>query len=70
LHGFPRFASYITQLPAHFQRNLRAAASWLFFLRRGGSACMNPDMGASLVPLKIRRGGTCGDITIICETVH
>jgi hypothetical protein len=24
----------------------------------------------SLSRLKIRRGGTCGDITIICETVH
>jgi hypothetical protein len=27
-----------------------AAASWLFFLRRGGSTRMNPDMGASLAP--------------------
>jgi hypothetical protein len=33
-----------------FNATLRAAASWLFFFRRGGSARMDPDMGASLAP--------------------
>ena len=33
-----------------FNATLRAAAGWLFFLRRGGSTRMNPDMGASLAP--------------------
>ena len=33
-----------------FNATLRAAASWLFFLRRGGSTPYESDMGASLAP--------------------
>jgi hypothetical protein len=39
-----------------FNTTLRAAASWPFFLRRGGSTRMNPDMGAS----SYMRDGTIG----------
>jgi len=35
-----------------FNATLRAAVSWLFFLRRGGSTRMNPDMGA-LPPVRL-----------------
>ena len=45
-----RFA-YIAQPPPFFNATLRA--SWLFFLRRGGSTRMNPDLGASLPPVRL-----------------
>src|SRR5271165_2301895 len=35
-----------------FNATLRAAAGWLFFLLRGGSTRMNPDMGA-LPPVRL-----------------
>jgi len=35
-----------------FNTTLRAAAGWLFFLRRGGSTRINPDMGA-LPPVRL-----------------
>src|ERR1700758_2035851 len=38
-----------------FNGTLRPAASWLFFLRRGGSTRMNPVMGTSLMPVQLDR---------------
>jgi hypothetical protein len=56
-----------TQPPAHFQRNLWAAASWLFF-RVARSTRINSDMGVARALKNSQL--TCGDVTIICETVH
>jgi hypothetical protein len=39
-------------LAGPFQRNPPGAAGWLFFLRRGGSTRMDPDMGA-LPPVRL-----------------
>ncbi len=56
-----------TQPPAHFQRNLRAAAGWLFF-GVARSLRINLDM---LVARALKNSQlTCGDVVIICETVH
>ena len=51
-----------------FNATLRAGATWLFF-RVARSTRMNSDMGAFARASKNSQL-TCGDITIICETVH
>jgi hypothetical protein len=51
-----------------FNATLRAAAGWLFF-RVARSTPINPDMGRFARALKNSQP-TCGDVTIICETVH
>ena len=56
-----------TQPPAHFNATLRAAAGWLFF-RVARSLRIDLDM---LVARALKNSQlTCGDVIIICETVH
>jgi hypothetical protein len=52
-----------------FNATLRAAASWLFFLRRGRIDPYESRYGRFARALKNSQL-TCGDINIICETVH
>jgi hypothetical protein len=51
-HADTPIRRYVSPSRPIFNATLRAAASWLFFLRRGGSTRMNPDMGA-LPPVRL-----------------
>src|ERR1700747_3447954 len=69
--SLPRLNRYVTDEQRSrrpvLKATLRAAASWLFF-------CVARSLGISqdmLVARALKNSQlTCGDITIICETVH